>query len=291
MIAAAALLPEYNTRIALLGAGFLGAAAGLVGTFLVLRRRALMADTLGHSTLPGIAIAFVLLAAIGLPPRSLPPLLVGAAISAGIAAWLVTLIRRLPRMRDDAALAIVLGVLFGVGLTIMGVIQQLGTGEAAGLDAFIDGNVASMRAQDAWTMVLLAVLASMMTVAMFKELTLVAFDPELARLHGLPVRLLEFAQLALAVLVTVAGLRAVGLILIIALLVIPPAAARYWSDRLPVVAALAAAFGAVSGLTGAWISSVAQGLSTGPLIVLAAAAIFVVSLIRRPKRSPTVEVS
>ncbi|MEM8882957.1 MAG: metal ABC transporter permease [Planctomycetota bacterium] len=273
------LLTDYNTRIAVIGAGCLGAAAGLVGTFLVLRRRALMADTLGHSTLPGVGLAFLVLAAFGKTPDALPWLLLGAAATAGLAAWLVAATQRIPRIREDAALAIVLGVLFGLGLAILGVIQQLGTGHAAGLGGFIDGSVASMRAQDSWTMVVLASAATLVTIVLFKALTVASFDPQQARLQGLPVRRLEFVQLGMVVVVTVAGIRAVGLILIIALLIVPPAAARPWSNRLSRVAVCAAGIGAFSGIVGAWISALVTGLPTGPVIVLVAVAAFGFSLL------------
>lgn len=271
-------LADHNTRIAVLGAGFLGAAAGLVGTFLVLRRRALVSDTLGHSTLPGVAAAYLLLVGLGAAPRTNLVLLAGGALAAGAAAWLVERLRRVPRIHEDAALAIVLGVLFGLGLTFLGVVQQLGAGGVSGLDAFIDGSVATLTEGEAWTMVGLALAAGATTVFLFKELALLAFDPEQARLQGLPTARLELLQLALVVLVTVAGLRAVGLILIIALLVVPAAAARFWSDRLPRVAALAAGFGALSCVVGAWLSALVDHLPTGPLIVLTATLLFSVSL-------------
>ena len=272
-------LDDYNTRIAVLGAACLGASAGLVGTFLCLRKRALMADTLGHGTLPGVTIAFLLLVALGDAPKAGIGLLVGAAASACLAAWLVAVVQRIPRVREDAALAIVLGGLFGLGLALLGVIQQLGTGHAAGIGSFIEGSIASLRARDTWAMVGLALGAGVVTIVMFKQFAMVAFDPQHARLQGVPVRRTEIVQLALIVLVTVAGLRAVGLILIIALLVIPASAARLWSNRLPWVAACAAAFGAFSGVAGAWIAAVTDGLPTGPLIVLVAAAIFGASLV------------
>ncbi|MCR9243888.1 MAG: metal ABC transporter permease [bacterium] len=292
-------LGDHNTQIAVLGAGCLGAATGLVGTFLVLRRRALMADTLGHSTLPGIGLAFVLLAAIGAAPRSQPVLLLGAAMAAMLAAGLVAIMQRLRRVREDAALAITLGCLFGLGLVVLGVIQQLGTGNATGLDDFLDGSIATMRVNDAWLMAGLALLAASATIALFKEFTLMAFDPEQARLQGLPVRRLEAVQLVLVVLVTVAGLRAVGLILIIAMLVIPAAAARFWSNHLPRVAAFATGIGALSGIVGAWISAQASRLPAGALIVLVASSVFGLSLCfgsargiwrRTARSSPTLEV-
>ncbi|MEO0480904.1 MAG: iron chelate uptake ABC transporter family permease subunit [Planctomycetota bacterium] len=294
----ASLLPvlEFNTRVALLGAGSLGAAAGFVGTFLVLRRRALIADTLGHSTLPGVCIAFLLMTLFLGSARNLPLLLAGGTLSAGLAAWAVSAVARLPKIREDAALAIVLGAFFGLGIALLGVLQQLETGQVAGLDALIDGNVASLRAGDAEMIAWLSLGAVLVTILLFKELALLAFDAEQARLQGLPIRFLEFVQLVLTVVVTVAGLRAVGLILIIALLVIPPAAARFWSNRLPVVAALSALIGGLSGLMGAWISAQRAGLPTGPLIVLTASAVFALSLIfgttrrrRRVERVPGVD--
>ena len=135
---------DHNTRVVVFGCICLGAAAGLVGTFLVLRRRALMGDTLGHATLPGVTITFLVLIAVGGDPRSLPVLLVGGGLSALIAAVLVDLIRRVPKLSDDTALASVLGISFGGGLVILGIIHQLGTGKSSGLDAFIDGQVSSM---------------------------------------------------------------------------------------------------------------------------------------------------
>ena len=100
---------DYHTAIALFATTMPGGASGLVGTFLVLRREALASDTLSHSTLPGVGLVFLILASFGLPPRNLPLLLLGGLASAGLAAVLVVWVRTRPRMRNDTALAIVLG--------------------------------------------------------------------------------------------------------------------------------------------------------------------------------------
>ena len=101
----------HNTTVVTLAAATLGLAAGLVGAFALLRKRTLVADALAHATLPGIAGAFLLAALVpglGLGPMSLPVLLVGAAVAALLAAWAIQLITRHTRIRQDAAIGIVL---------------------------------------------------------------------------------------------------------------------------------------------------------------------------------------
>ena len=107
------LLQNYNTRLVVLSTTLLGIAAGLVGSFLLLRKRSLMGDALSHATLPGIAIAFAVMVSLGGDGKSLPALLLGATISgvAGIATML--LIRNTTKLRDDVAMGFVLSVFFG----------------------------------------------------------------------------------------------------------------------------------------------------------------------------------
>ena len=142
-------LADYNTRVVFSGVTALGAAGGLVGTFLLLRKRSLLSDTVSHCTLPGIAIAFLIAEAAGVSGRSLPLLLLGAAITGVFGMAAVAAIRARSRVKDDAALAIVLSVFFGLGIALMVIIQQLPTGTAAGLSHFIYGKAAAMTAVDA----------------------------------------------------------------------------------------------------------------------------------------------
>ena len=206
----------------------------------------------------------------------------GAALSALVAAVLVDVVRRLPKLSDDTALAVILGVLFGGGLVIMGVVHQLGSGKSSGLDAFIEGSVATMLAREAMQMAGIAVAVMVMTLLFFKELAISTFDRGHARIQGLRLPMIDFLFLVLVVLVTVAGLRAVGLILIIALLVIPAATAINCCRRLSRVVAVASTVGALSGGLGAWISAMFPRLPTGALIVLIAAACFAVSCVIGP---------
>ena len=284
MIVRVITLQDYNTRVVVIGTALLGFAAGLVGTFLLLRKRALMGDALSHATLPGIGLAFVVMAAYGGSGKYLPGLLLGAALSGTAGLGCVLLIRRFSRVKEDAALAIVLSTSFGLGVAMLGVIQKMDTGHAAGLESFIYGKTASMLASDAKLIALAAGFVGVACLVLFKEFAVLCFDDEFAAAQGWPTVRLDVAMLVLVILVTVIGLQAVGLILMIAMLVIPPAAARFWTHHLPTMLAVSAAIGGLSGLLGAGLSALLPRLPAGAIIVVTAAAVFAVSFLFGPAR-------
>lgn len=271
-------LADYNTRVVLAGVTALGAAGGLVGTFLLLRKRSLLSDTVSHSTLPGIAIAFLIAEATGYTERSLPILLLGAVATGLLGMAMVVAIRSSGRVKDDAALAIVLSVFFGLGIALMVIVQQLPTGNAAGLSRYIYGKTAAMTAGDAQLILGASLAAGALCALFFKELRLLCFDAGFARAQGWPVLALDFLLMGLVVAVTVIGLQAVGLLLVVALLIVPSAAARFWSHHLGVTLLLATGIGAISGLAGAAASALFPKLPAGAVIVLASVACFAVSL-------------
>ncbi len=278
------LLRDYNTRVVVIGVACLGLVSGLVGTFVLLRKRALLSDAISHATLPGIAIAFLVTLALGGNARSLSVLLTGAAASGALGALAILSITRFTRIKEDAALGVVLSVFFGLGVALMTVVQSVGAGEAAGLNGLIYGKTASMLAADARLIALVAVVMSAVAALLYKELKLLCFDTAYASTRGYPVQWLDVALTTMVVIVTVIGLQAVGLILMIALLVIPPAAARFWTDRLSTTVLLAAAIGAGSGWLGAVVSALAPRMPSGAIIVLVAGAVFLLSLLMGRKR-------
>lgn len=274
----------YNTTVVLIGVSLLGIAAGLVGTFAMLRKRALMSDTLSHASLPGIAAAFLLAIALGQSGKSLWLLLAGAALSGIVGVLTVQFIVRNTRLPVDAAMGAVLSVFFGAGFVLLSYIQTLDSGDQGGIAKFIYGQTAAMTVVEASAIGVVALLAAIGTAALFKEFRLVCFDPEFADAQGWSVSAIDLLMMALVVAVTVVGLRAVGLILVVALLVIPPAAARLWSERLTRVTLIAALFGGLSGYLGAAASAVAPGFPAGAVIVLVAGALFLLSLLVAPAR-------
>jgi len=277
-------LEDYNTRVVMLGVALLGAAAGLVGSFTLLRKRALLGDALAHASLPGITVAFMIGTAMGADGKSLPLLLTGATVGGLMGVALILLLQHYTRLKQDASLGIVLSVFFGAGVAMLGVIQQMETGHAAGLETFIYGKTASMRREDGIIIAVAAIISMLGCGLLFKELKLLCFDQDFAGSRGLPVWLLDTILMSLVVMVTMVGLQAVGLILIVALLVIPAAAARFWTESMARLAGIASMLGLIGGVLGAGASALFPRLPSGALIVLVCSVLFLFSMTLGGKR-------
>jgi len=283
-LAALSLQAGYNAALVAVGAAMLGFAAGAVGTFLTLRKRALVADALAHATLPGVALAFLAMVALGGDGRSLIGLLAGSALSAGLGLWLIEAMARRTRLPEDAAIGAVLSVFFGAGVVLLTVIQTLSAGRQAGLEGFLLGSTAGMLWQDAVVIAAGGAVALCATYVLRRPLQLLAFDPQQAAALGYDLRRLDLALMALVMAVTVIGLKLVGLVLIVALLIIPAVTARLWSNRSGRMIWLAGGIGALSAYVGAALSASVADVPTGPIMVLIAAAVFAVSLLVAPQR-------
>lgn len=271
------LLQNYNTRLVVISTLLLGVASGLVGSFLLLRKRSLMSDTLSHACLPGIGLMFILVTLGGGDGKSIPLLLAGASITGLLGVGVVTAIRNTTKIKDDAAMGIVLSVFFGLGIVFLSVAQTLG-GSAAGLETFIYGKTASMVQQDYQLLLGVTIAAGLMCTLLQKEFTLMCFDEEFARSLAWPVHGLDLLLMGLVTAVTVVGMQAVGLILIIAFMIIPAAAARFWTDRYRVMWILSGCIGGLSGWLGASVSAWLPGFPAGAVIVLVAGVAFLFSL-------------
>ncbi|THH36761.1 metal ABC transporter permease [Aliishimia ponticola] len=274
----------YNATLVTLGAMMLGLSAGVAGTFLFLRKRALVSDAISHATLPGIALAFLVMVALGGDGRSLPGLLVGAVGSAGLGLAAVSFLSNRTRLGEDTAIGSVLSVFFGFGIVLLTVVQSVGQGQQAGLEGFLLGSTAGMLRGDATLIALSAGLTFAVILLMRRPLTLAAFDPGFAEVAGHNPRRSEAILMAVVLAVTVVGLKIVGLILIVALLIIPPVAARFWSEQSDRVLLIAGLIGGVSGYVGAAISAIAPDLPTGPIIVLSCFGLFALSFLLAPQR-------
>ncbi|MGU9979463.1 metal ABC transporter permease [Phreatobacter sp. HK31-P] len=269
----------FNTTVVMLGAAALGCAAGAAGTFAMLRRKALVSDAVAHGTLPGIATAFLVAALLGYAPRQAGWLMGGAGIAAAITLVAIEWLGRRSKVGHDTATAAVLACGFGLGLSLMSVVQTLSVGRQAGLETLLFGSAAGMLPGEAQAMAGLAVLVLVIIALVLKELAAVAFDPDFAATTGLPVARLDALVALVCAVVVVAALPIAGFVLAVALVVIPPAAARFWSDRAGTVVVIAAAIGTVSALSGAAISAVVTDTPTGPAIVIVAATLFAVSFV------------
>ena len=191
---------------------------------------------------------------------------------------------RWSRVKEDSAMGIVLSVFFGLGIVLLTYIQKLPTGNQSGLDKFLFGQAATLVEEDVQVMAILSAAVLLLLALFYKELKILAFDREYGASLGLPMRWLEILLTVLLVVVVVVGLQTVGVVLIVATLVTPAAAARQWTDRLGLMVLLSAAIGAGSGILGALTSASMPRLPTGPVIVLIASAVLVVSLFLAPRR-------
>ncbi len=277
------LLKDYNTRIVLFGVTLLCCAAGVVGSLTLLRKRALMGDALSHSTWPGITLAFVVANNLGYEGKSLAILLSGATLSGLLGLCCILIIRNSTRLKEDAALGAVLSVFFGVGVAIFGVLQQM-KGNAAGLESFIYGKTASMGIQDIQTIVVAALFCLIVCGLLFKEFKLLCFDEGFADSQGIPSKWLDLALMMLVTTICIVGLQAVGLVLVIAILIIPAAAARFWTETLWQMTLISGVIGAFSGVAGGAISAVYYRLPSGAMIVLVCSTAFGLSLVLGTKR-------
>jgi manganese/zinc/iron transport system permease protein len=268
------LLFDYTLRTIALGSAILGVVGGVLGSFALLRRQGLLGDALSHAALPGICIAFMLTGS-----RSSLVLLAGAGVAGWIATLLIMRLVRDTRISEDAALGIILSVFFGVGIMLLTFIQHGGAANQAGLDKYLFGQAATLVQEQVNGMAMLGGLALLIVFMFFKEFKLITFDPAFATTLGLPTNRLSVLLTSLIVIAVLIGLQTVGVVLMAAMLIAPAAAARQWTERLGVMLALAALFGALSGVSGALLSVSDTRLPTGPMVILSATVIVVISLL------------
>lgn len=273
----------YNVVVAMIGATLLGIAAGPVGVFMLLRRRALLADAASHATLPGIVAAFLASLWLTGEGQSLPLLLIGAGIAAGLGVFSVQALQTYSPLSSSTAIAVVLSASFGLGLMGLSFLQTLPVSGQAGLERFLVGQTAGMRLADAYFIAGVASAIGLLMVLFFKQLRLISFDPDFAAAAGWPAQRLDLLANMLLLATVVVGLTTVGLILIVALLIIPAVTARLWTQKLDRMALMAAVFGGISSYIGAAASAAFDNLPTGATIVLVAGFLFVVSLPVAPR--------
>ncbi|MCX7571765.1 metal ABC transporter permease [Tumebacillus sp. DT12] len=278
------ILSDPNTRWVLAACVLLGLSSGVLGCFALLRKHSLLGDAFAHAALPGICIAFMLVGS-----KSITLFLIGAVVAGLLAAACIQAITRYSRIKEDTALGLVLSVFFGFGIVLLTKIQQSANGNQSGLDSFLFGKAASLVGTDVKVMMGVAAVLLFVCWLFFKEFKLLSFDPGFGRGLGLPMGLFNALLMLLIVLAVVIGLQAVGVVLMAAMLIIPALAARYWTERLDRMIVLAGLFGALSGAAGTLVSSLTYNMPTGPVIVLCATALFLLSLIVAPQRGLAVK--
>lgn len=273
------IFSDYTLQIVSLGSALLGIISGLVGSFAVLKKQSLLGDAVSHSALPGITLAFILTGR-----KNTLVLLIGALITGLLATWLIGFIDKHSRIKFDSALALVLSVFFGIGLTLLTYIQKIPNANQAGLENFIFGQASTLLSRDVNAIFIVGIVVITLVIIFWKELKIVTFDNEFARSIGFSTRKIYFLLSGLIVITIIIGLQMVGVILMSSMLIAPGVAARQWTNKLSIMVILASIFGAISGILGTVISSLIENMPTGPSIVVVISIIVIVSILFAPNR-------
>ncbi|WP_315097432.1 metal ABC transporter permease [uncultured Cellulomonas sp.] len=277
----AELLGSPLMQRALIAAILVGAAAPVVGTFLVQRRMALMGDGIGHVALTGVALGWLVGSWAGLVQQdalALP----GAVIAAVVGSVVIELVRERGRTSGDLALALMFygGIAGGVLLI------KLAGGTNANLISYLFGSISTVSSTDLWWTAGLAVLVLAVGVGLRTALFAVSHDEEFARASGLPVRLLSMLVATIAALTVTIAMRVVGLLLVSALMIVPVAIAQLFARSFGRTMTLASGIGvgvSVVGLTVTYWQDIPPGATIVVLAILVyAAAATLEPLLRRP---------
>jgi manganese/iron transport system permease protein len=253
---------------ALIGAVLIGAVCSVLSCYLVLKGWALMGDAVSHAVLPGIVLAFVL----GLP------LAVGAFAAGLLCAVATGYLKENSRVKEDSVMGIVFSGMFGLGLVLFTKVET-----EQHLSHILFGNMLGITGRDLVEVAIIAGGTLLIVLAKRRDLLLYCFDPQHARAIGLPIGVIHYALLVLLALTIVASLKAVGIILVVAMLVAPGAIAYLLSDRFERMLAIAAAVAIGSSVLGTLVSFHIDG-ATGPCIVLIQTFVFLMAFFFAPRR-------
>ncbi|GAB78982.1 manganese/zinc/iron transport system permease protein [Austwickia chelonae] len=273
-------------RLMLLGTATIGGIASALGSFAYLRRQSMIGDVASHAALLGVVGAFVVGAGVlGVDGRTMALLVVGAWLTAVAAALLVNAIERTSVLHQDAAMAVVIALFFGGGLALLRLVQNSRLPGKGGLQEYLFGNAASITTGDLLSVLAFGGIALAIPLATWNAFTITAFDPQSAILHGFRARTVDLLMFGALTLAIVIGLKAVGLILMVAFAVTPAAAARQWVHSVGALVALSGTIGAGCAALGCYLSVGMGRVPTGPVVVLLLGSVLVFSLVAAPHRS------
>lgn len=268
-------------------ASVVAASCGLVGTFLVLRRMALMSDAISHAILFGIVVMFFVVENI-----TSPWLVIAAAATGLLTVVLVELLTRTQLVKEDAAIGLVFPLLFSLGVIL---ISRYAANIHLDVDAVLLGELAftpfdrlvvgglDIGPRALWLALGVGLLNLAFILLFYKELKLATFDAGLAMALGFSPAIIHYALMSLASLTAVSSFEAVGSVLVVALMIAPPAAAYLLTDRLPVMLALSAAIGVLSAVTGFYLARLLDGSIAGSIATMTGV-FFLLVLLLAPQR-------
>ena len=261
---------EFMRRV-FVGGALIGFTGGFLGAFIVLRRLALMADSLSHSLLPGLAVGFMI---FGLAPMGL---FFGALVAALIVAVGAQLIARSSRLKEDTALGVLYTVAFSLGVVLISFVKV-----RVSLVHYLFGNILGLSNTDLWMIWGISLAVVPLLAALQRPLLLTLFDPTVAASQGIRVNLLNFVLMIALVLTMIASLQAIGVIMLLGLLIAPAATVYLLCDSYPAMlwgGGLIGMFGSCTGL----LVSYRLNLPSGACIVLVLGLVFFAAYLFSPR--------
>lgn len=277
---------DHTFRMVFFGTMTIGFVAGALGSFAYLRKQSMISDVISHSALPGTLAAFLFSVVIlGSDGRNMLALIVGAVIVGTMAVVFTQWIVNNSKVHVDSAMAVTLSLFFGVGMLLMRIVADGTFPGKGGIQDYLFGNASTITKEDLYTSLAVGGMALAIVAVFWKEFAVRTFDPVHAHMMGVRGPLIDTLMFGSIVIASVIGVRAVGLVVMIAFVITPPAAARQWTSRLGSMVILSGTIGALGSGIGAYLAVSLGKVPTGPMIVIVLSAIFIVSLIFSPRRS------
>lgn len=253
----------------LLASAMVGTLCAVVGTYVVLRGMAFFGDALAHAILPGVAVAYLM----GIS------LLWGALAMSLVTAVGIGYLSRRGQVKEDTAIGVIFAACFALGVALLSTVRSY----TVDLTHILFGNVLGVSTGDLWLTAGLGILVLLVVLLLYKEFLVISFDPILAATLHLPLSLLSYLLLVLIALAVVVALQTVGVALLVAMLVTPAATAYLLTRRLWHMMMVGAAIGAVSSVTGLYLSFYVN-IASGAAVVLVCTAFFVLAFLLAPAR-------
>ncbi len=277
-----------------IGCMLMGFACAFVGVLAFVRKRSLLGETLSHASYPGVIVGILLSVFFQKEEGLSFFILIGGSLSAFLGFWLVDLLERKERITSDGSLCLVLVLFFGVGVLLASIVQSSHPHLYRQIQSYLYGQAATMGDSHIFFYAFFAAFVSLVVTIFYKEILALSFNREYAQAAGILSPWLNFLLFFLIVLAVIIGIRSVGVILMSAMLIAPPLAARQFTDKLSTLFLLSGIFGMGSGFLGNYFSLLFSDLfsqtgahlsfPTGPMIVVVSAFLAALSLLFAPKK-------
>lgn len=275
------ILTQYSFIVVALGTSLLAISTAMIGSVNILKGQSLIGDAVGHSSFLGVVLAFLMFT------QKHPVVLMCGAVIAGVVAFgLISTVANNSKIEADTAMAIILSAFFGLGMVFKSYMQgnpKFSKASQSGLATYIFGQAAYMLKEDVIIIFSVSIIAITLFIIFYKEIKIHVFDSAYARTIGIQEGLMAGLIMFMTMVLIAAGLKAVGTILISSMLITPAVVGMQWSDSYDRVLLISAVVGAFSALFGTVLSSLIDGFSTGPAIVLVMSVIAVISVLAAPK--------